>query len=127
MKFLIALASLVLLVAAATVFVACEAESSTEKVKISPDSATIHVGQSIEFTASQGYEYTWSLKNKDWGMLSNLEGEKTTYTSLKNVSSNAGIQELTVMSTISGTRQDDASTNATTPYTVSATAYITHL
>lgn len=101
--------------------VACETESSTASVYISPSSTTIRHGQSIRFGASGGYDYEWSLQSDAWGYLSTRQGVSTVYTSTYNPETNAtaAVQILSVESTISGT--------SATSYCQRAEAYIRHL
>lgn len=61
---------------------ACEVDSATGEVIVSPSSAALHKGDSIQFTASGGFEYKWRLKEEKWGMLSTRRGSSTVYTSL---------------------------------------------
>ena len=103
----------------------CETKSASSSVSITPDSTTIIIGQSITFTASGGYEYSWSLENNSWGTLSNLKGSSTVYTSRYNPGTNStpATQIITVQSSIEGS---SGGTNANT-YSVTATAIISHL
>jgi len=109
----------------------CETESASKNsVSISPSSATLENGQSVQFTATGGYEYSWSLETGTYGTLATRTGTTTVYTSAyePDTSTNSTsttvtsvVEEvLTVTSTISGL----ASTNAT--YEMTATAYIYH-
>ncbi|MFC1497987.1 hypothetical protein ACFLS1_05910 [Verrucomicrobiota bacterium] len=85
-----------------------EASPATTQVKITPDSATLGVGESQRFTASGGYEYTWSLQQESWGRLSARSGSETTYTSTYAPGSSTNTQILTVTSTIpTGTSSND--------------------
>jgi hypothetical protein len=100
-----------------------KAKPATGKVEITPDSVAIRVGHAITFTASGGYEYTWSLEEESWGTLSTRSGDQTTYTSTYAPGSNTNAtQILHVSSTIPG----NTSTN-TAPSQWSAESYITHL
>ena len=97
-----------------------EAKPATAQVRITPDSASLNVGQSQLFTASGGYEYTWSLEQDSWGTLSARSGSETIYTSTYDPGTNTSSpQELTVTST--------GLSNASTNGPPSATAYIYHL
>ena len=87
-------------------------------------------GQAVEFTATGGFEYDWSLSQGAWGYLSTLTGSRTVYTSIYNPGTNTTgqteVQVLTVVSTIQGTSSgNNAASNAT--YEVTAEAHITHL
>ena len=108
--------------AAAAVFAGltgCETRSADERPLITPSAVTIHVGESVEFVASEGYEYAWALKNENWGTLSTRRGSRVVYTSLYQPPTNATdiTQILTVQSVIGG----GGGTNLT------GEAYITHL
>lgn len=101
----------------------CEVESGAGKLSITPSSVQIRNGETVSFTASGGYEYTWSLDNPAWGILSSVSGEKVSYTSLLDTGSYASpqIQTLRVTSTIPG---DSSGTNASG--SLSAAAWIYH-
>lgn len=91
---------------------------------MTPSSATLQSGQWADFTASGGYEYTWSLENEGWGVLSSRHGMTVRYTSTYSPDPEAAenpVQILRVTSTITGT----GGTN-TTSYSASGEAYITH-
>ena len=113
--------------AACALLIGCDSDSATSKVSISPSSVTVEKGNSIEFTASGGYEYTWSLAEDSagasaYGILSNRTGQKTTYTSLRNASSDPVVRVLTVTSTIEGSDNTNSSPDEWTTQ-----AYITHM
>jgi hypothetical protein len=104
-------------------WVGCETQSATSKVTIDPSSATVSAGQSITFTASGGYNYTWSLSDHTLGTLSTTTGDSTTYTSLYDPGpSNSAVQVLTVASSIAGS----SSTNGA-PAEWTAEVYINHI
>lgn len=111
----------------------CETQSASAPVKIEPSTATITEGESVEFTASGGYEYTWSIENPTWGILSSTRGSTITYRSLISTVSNteAKVQTLTVTSYIPGDSSGGGSsgTNMTpsTVSTVSAQALVYHV
>jgi plastocyanin len=114
----------------AGLFVAgCEVGSATETILISPSAVEVKQGQTVQFTASGGYEYTWSLhgsgsSSSSLGMLSSTRGQTVTYTSLSNPGgSNVVVETLTVTSTIPG---DASSTNSASATQASGTATITH-
>ena len=98
-----------------------EIKPAAEGPSISPSSGTINKGQSITFTASDGFEYSWSIGNRDIGILSNDKGQTTTYTSLTDPASET-VQTLTLRSRIIGSQ----GTNGTA-YSTSAEAYIRHV
>ena len=99
---------------------------ASSKVKITPDSVALTEGQSQLFTASGGYEYTWSLKNEGWGMLSTYSGSQTTYTSLYTPGSNSAVQILFVTSSIPN-NVGSSSSNANPVVNSGAEAHITHI
>jgi hypothetical protein len=104
-----------------------DAEPATEAVRIEPTSVALRKGESATFTASGGYEYTWSIAQGGWGFLSNLTGPTVTYTSLYDPSNLvAAVQVLSVISSIPDAHR--AETNAP-PINgeVSAEAHITHV
>jgi plastocyanin len=103
----------------------CEVDSATETVTISPSSVTVRKGQTVQFTASGGYEYQWALSDT-YGTLSATRGQTVTYTCLYNaVETNKTVEgTLTVTSVIPG---DSAGTNSTSSTQASGEAIITHV
>jgi hypothetical protein len=99
----------------------CETESAAEGPRITPHSVSLRKGESAEFIASGGYEYTWSIENKSWALLSASAGDRVVYTSLYDPGDAEAVQTLTVTSRIIGS----SSTNATN--VKKAEAYIVHL
>ena len=127
MKKLVVIFGLVLIVAVCTGSGGCETKSASESdLSIAPPSARVRIGQSVEFTASGGYDYKWSLDEDKgggvYGMLSTRTDNKTIYTSLREPGSNVVVRVLTVKSTIPG-----ASGGTNAPAIEVAEAYITHL
>jgi hypothetical protein len=105
-------------------YTACDTTPASDKPEITPSSTTIRIGQSIQFSAVGGYEYTWRLENDLYGALSTRRGNTTVYTSLYNPdASNTLTQILYVDSTITGS---STSTN-TSDYLQTGEAYITHV
>lgn len=104
-------------------FCGCETEPATAPVNISPSSGIIHFGESLQLTATGGYDYQWSVSSHNLGYLSVNTGPSTVYTSIYQGGGTNALQEITVNSTIVGTQT--GGTNTTT-YAASATAYITH-
>lgn len=83
----------------------CEVEPAGSPITVTPASAVLRYKQAIEFTASGGYEYSWSTKATSYGFLSGLTGPKVIFTSLYNpegVSNTTQTVTLTVTSTIPG-------------------------
>lgn len=119
-----------ILAAAGALLCGCETEPAGSPVNITPAYSTIRYGQSIQFTASGGYDYRWTLSDASIGTLSVNTGPSTIYTSLfrggeTNTTSGTGVsQTITVTSTIQGSSID--ATNATAA-AQTATAIVTHL
>lgn len=111
-----------LLLAALAFICACEVDSASQKIEIRPDGATIRYGESVTFTAYNGYIYEWSLQDNTWGLLSSRSGMLVTYKSMYDPTAPA-VQVLTVTSTFS----DSGSGGGSNPVTQTATAYITHI
>ena len=97
--------TIVFMVAIGLTLMSCETSSTTDSPKITPDSATLEEGQSIQFVASDGYDYSWSLNVTSYGSLSTRSGDRTTFTSSYTPGTNGSEQtvELTLTSTIQGT------------------------
>ena len=113
-------------VAACTIYSGCDSDSASSPVTITPASAIVSKGQSVQFTAAGGYEYTWSIEedsagSEPYGTLSTRHGSTTTYTSLRDADSAAVVRILTVTSTI-----EDAGQTNSLPEVWTAEAYITH-
>jgi len=115
-----------LAILACLAFTGCETESADSQITITPDSTTIRKGESVEFTASGGVKYTWSIEDAEstitYGHLSTRTGNKTVYTSIVDPDSDAVVRILTVKSTIEGIGETNS-----TPQEWTAKAYITHL
>ena len=92
--------------------VGCETQPVTETISIDPQSATLHYGESVTFTASGGFDYTWSLSNTSLGTLSNTTGPTTTYTSLYNATT-SGATAVQTITASAGIEDTASSTNAT--------------
>lgn len=81
----------------------CDTDSADAPVSVNPSVVTLTLGQSVEFTASGGYDYTWSLDPDDGsGRLSAVTGPSVVYTCL---ATNVGTapKKVVVTSTIEGT------------------------
>jgi hypothetical protein len=97
----------------------CEVDSSAENnVLITPSNVTLRKGQSQEFIAHGGFEYSWSLSNNGWGVLSAQRGPSTIYTRTGDPDTSNAIQSLTVISTLESGRTSGVSQRAE--------AYIVH-
>jgi len=132
MKQFAVIACLILLAAAGIILTGCETESASENnVSISPSAVSIKLNQSVEFTASGGYDYTWSLSKESWGVLAARAGDKTTYTSRYNPGTNstASVQILTVSSTIGGQASagNEGTNTTSSSYEQTAEAYVEHI
>lgn len=123
-QILAALAVLSLCLALFAIPTGCETESVDKRVRVVPDSVTIRRGQSIEFTATGGFDYDWDLSNESRGTLSARTGARTVYTSLFSPDSNDTdvVQVLSVVSSIEGAGGTNQS-----PATWRAEAIIHHL
>ena len=116
-----------ILIAGAFLYVGCETGSGTEQIQVSPSTATLHYGQSVQLTASGGYSYTWSLQSSTsgstvLGTLSSSTGPSVVYTSAINPGSNGVTDVVTVTSVIPG---DSSGTNSTSSLTETGQAVIT--
>jgi len=109
-------------------FLGCEAQTANKQISIEPSSATMHKGESVTFTASGGFVYTWSLSNGSIGTLSNPTGASITYTATASPSdegtSNTLSQVLTCTSSIAG---EGSSTTNASPGAWATEAYITQV
>ncbi|MBL7077482.1 MAG: hypothetical protein ISS31_08415 [Kiritimatiellae bacterium] len=117
---------IVLVLVGGTCFVGCETESASQNnIRINPASAIILIDESLELTASGGFDYEWSLENEAWGTLSTTIGNRTVYTSAYDPAADTWQehQVITVTSYI-----NKQSTNATdfSDYAQTAEAIITH-
>ena len=115
-----------LLAAVMFITAGCEVGSATERIIVSPSSVSVTKGQSVQFTASGGYDYTWTLESATvYGSLSSRTGNTVVYTSIYDSSSSNTVSEtLKVVSTIPG---DASPTNTSTSAESSAEATITHI
>jgi hypothetical protein len=114
-----ALASAVL-VAGLFLGTGCDTDSASSAVEVSPSSVVLSQGESANFTASGGYEYTWSLDPNDGsGRLNTSKGPTVTYTCL-TTSTNSS-KRVVVKSTIEGSSTGSSITNGSN--TVTTTAY----
>jgi hypothetical protein len=135
MKKLIAVACFGLIGAVILLLASCETESvSNNDLTITPSSVGLRNGDTAVFTASGGFDYTWSLQNPTWGSLSAVTGPTTIYTDRYDPGSNgneSAVQVLTLTSSIQGANSSGggSSSNATPTSNVlnSTTAQIEHL
>jgi plastocyanin len=105
----------------------CDVASSTESLVINPSSAVMSPGQTVTFTVSGGYSYTWSLDPNDGsGSLSALSGSQVTYTCLAtNIGTTPKL--VRVASTIEGSGETSTtSTYTNEAYEVDGQAQITY-
>ena len=110
---------------AAVLILGCdEIRPAVEGPSIAPPSASVSKGQSITFTALDGFEYGWRLSNKDLGILSAVNGPTTTYTSLSSPATDSSVQTLTLTSRIIGSQGGSSNQPS---YTTSAEAFIRHI
>lgn len=104
----------------------CDTAPASESPEITPSSVIIKIGQSVQFTASGGYDYSWSLSNDGMGILSIRSGGSTIYTSTYDPpagSTSSNAQVLTVTSRIAGS----TTTTNSAAYVRTAEAFITHI
>jgi hypothetical protein len=143
-KTIAALAVCVVAAAAIVHLTGCETESvGDQQITITPNSTGLLIGQFADFTASGGYEYTWSLDTPSWGLLSDTKGSTVRYTSryepgttvtdtngnVTSTANSSAMQVIRVTSRIPGSSTGDTSTNGTTTsgYTASGSAQVEHL
>jgi len=109
----------------------CETESASDSsVRISPSRAKVRNGQSVEFVASGGFDYSWAISDSSLGFISAKSGNRTVYTANVQTGTNpvVVVQTLTVTSTIgtTGASATNAS-SAASGFTKTAEAIIEHL
>jgi len=105
-------------------WVGCETQPVASNVTVDPPSATVGMGQSVTFTASGGFDYTWGLSDHTLGTLSTTTGDTTTYTSLSSpAEGSTAVQVLTVVSSIEGS----ANGSNAVPDEWTTEVYITHI
>ena len=102
----------------------CETTPASEKPVITPSTAVVKFGSSVEFNVSGGFEYTWSLEDETLGRLDNLHGSRVVYRSMYEPgSTNSALQILKVTSTLSGVGR----TTNSVSIEKTAEAHITHI
>ncbi len=96
----------------------CDTDSASSEISVSPSSVVLNKGQSAEFTAADGYDYTWTLDPADGsGRLSGSTGPKVTYTCLAtNIGGSP--KKVVVTSTIKGSSTGSAATTSNGTSTV---------
>lgn len=104
----------------------CETDPASTPIRITPSAAALRINQSASFSASGGYDYTWSLSDASLGYLSTRVGPTTVYTSTASGGADSGsLQVLTVTSSLQGEQTGGTGSNAV--FHASAEAHITHL
>ena len=107
------------LVIALFALLGCETESSEQiAISITPNTATLRLGESQEFTASGWQDYTWSISPSDRGVLSTRKGDRTVYTAV------SGTNDIVVLTLEANVRTTN--TTAGGGSRVRAEALITH-
>jgi hypothetical protein len=107
--------------------IGCDTESAdAQRVYISPAQAKVELNDTVVFTASEGYEYEWTLLNPSLGSISAHTGEQVVYTSLTDSSSSNYVAEIQVLAVTSIIPGSGTSGTNTTDNPVRAEAYITH-
>jgi len=82
MKLFLAHLTGLLVVVVCVMLAGCEAEPADKaQITITPASATLAYGESVEFTATGWRDYTWSLQDASLGTLSRTKGDSTVFTS----------------------------------------------
>ena len=78
MKLFLAHLTGLLVVVVCVLLAGCEAEPADKaQITITPASATLAYGESVEFTATGWRDYTWSLQDASLGTLSRTKGDST--------------------------------------------------
>lgn len=99
----------------------CDTDSASSAVDVSPSSVVLSLGESADFTASGGYDYTWSLDpDNGSGKLDTRKGSTVTYTCLNTNGSNP--TKVVVTSTIEGTSAKSSTTTTSNNTTTAAYA-----
>lgn len=97
----------------------CDTDSANSSITVSPSTTTLSPGESTEFTASGGYDYTWSLSPDDGsGTLDATKGSTVIYTCL---ATNIGTtpKKVIVTSTIEGSSSTSTTLSGTNTVTTS--------
>jgi hypothetical protein len=104
----------------------CETESASDNsVRISPARVRVTNGQTVPFTASGGFDYSWALSDSTLGFISASTGPSTIYTANFQAPTNLiTVQTLTVTSKI-GSGGSNSTTTAS-GFTKTAEAIIEH-
>ena len=104
----------------------CESESMAEhSVTISPSYANLALNQSATLTANGGWNYKWSLSNREAGSLSQSTGRTVVYTAKKEgVTQTVTVTGNGTTSESSGSSGTNATSRSTSVSTFSATATI---
>lgn len=106
----------------------CEVDRADRSISITPSSADVSYGQSIQLSASGGYFYTWSMENNAWGRFNNIHGDSVIYTSIYNPSNEASsLQTITVVSRYTDSSNTSNTSTSQTDYVDSGEAYIRHV
>ena len=106
----------------------CESDSARSPVRIDPGQVEMRRGQTHEFVATGGYDYRWSIDNKEIGLLTRTaDNHRVLYTAAR-IPENGGpvTQVLRVVSYISGASQPGTQTNryGVSAYQVHAEAFV---
>ena len=104
----------------------CETESASDNsVRISPARVRVTNGQTVPFTASGGFDYSWALSDSTLGFISASTGPSTIYTANFQAPTNSiTVQTLTVTSKIGSGGTNNTTTAA--GFTKTAEAIIEH-
>ncbi len=122
-----------LLTAVAVLHTACENRSADDSsLRVEPQAIGIRINEAIDFNASGGFSYDWSLSDDTLGVLTTKKGPTTRYISRRAPEAGAGpmVQRLTVTSVVGGHGGDGTGTNVTdlgSGFVDTAEAVIEHL
>ncbi len=126
MKILIRACFLPTVLAALIAILGCETESASDNsVRITPARVRVNNGQQVQFTASGGFTYSWSISDSSLGFISAKTGPTTTYTANFSPPTNSvTVQTLTVTSVVGSGGSNNTTT--ATGFTKTAEAIIEH-
>lgn len=82
------------------VLVGCDDGDATSPISITPHAASLQTGDSMDFVATGGSDYTWSLRYEDTGTLSARSGSQVRFTSTYSGTGATIEQVLMVVGTI---------------------------
>lgn len=118
MRILLPIVGIFALLSAVVLNSGCETQSAEDNtLRVEPQATGIRENQSVNFTASGGFSYTWSLSDETLGLLTTRTGPNTTYISRYAGDGTTGqttrVQTLTVTSQVGPSDTTPSSTNST--------------